>query len=178
LGLAGEGRDRRDVADNIEIELLVKCSEKRSVDRAAWSHCEERMAVRRRAHDRLRADRAAGARPVLDDEGLAEPFRQPLSHRARHDVGRRARRHRHDPAHWPRRIRMCLRKARHRRQRGSTCGQLQKSSTAKLHDTFLFQARNANPGMTLPRGIAADDSIRASLPGEFSADTTSLGCRR
>jgi hypothetical protein len=32
--------------------------------------------------------------------------------------------------------------------------------------------------MTLPRGIAADDSIRASLPGEFSADTTSLGCRR
>ena len=49
------------------------------------------MAVRGRAHDRLGADVAAGARPVLDDEGLAEPLRQPLTHQARHDVGRAAR---------------------------------------------------------------------------------------
>ena len=35
---------------------------------------EERVAVRRRAHDRFGADIAAGARPVLDDEWMTEAF--------------------------------------------------------------------------------------------------------
>jgi hypothetical protein len=56
-----------DVADKIEIELVVK----RRVDRAAWRDHEERMTVRRRAHDRLGADVAARARSVFDDERLA-----------------------------------------------------------------------------------------------------------
>ena len=46
----------------------------------------ERVAVRRRAHDRLGGDIAAGARPVVDDELLTEPLRQPLTHQARDDV--------------------------------------------------------------------------------------------
>ena len=85
-GHAADARDRRDVADEIEIELVVE----RRVDRVRRSDQEERVAVRRRAHDRLGADIAAGARPVLDDELLAEPLRQPLTDQARDDVGRAA----------------------------------------------------------------------------------------
>ena len=44
------------------------------------------MAVRGRAHDRFGGDIAAGARPVLDNERLAEPFRQPLAEQPRNDV--------------------------------------------------------------------------------------------
>jgi len=35
---------------------------------------EERVAVRGRANDRLGRDIAAGTRPVLDDETLAQPL--------------------------------------------------------------------------------------------------------
>ena len=47
------------------------------------SYQEERVAVRSRTHDRLGADVGAGARPVLDDEWLAEPPRQPGERRCR-----------------------------------------------------------------------------------------------
>ena len=86
LGIADDARDRRDVADEIEIELVVE----RRVDRVRSRDQEERVAVGGRTHDRLGADIAAGARPVLDDEWLAEPLRQPLTHQARDDVGRAA----------------------------------------------------------------------------------------
>jgi len=36
------------------------------------------VAIRRRSHDRLGADIAAGTRSVLDDERLAKPLRQRL----------------------------------------------------------------------------------------------------
>ena len=49
---------------------------------------EECVAVRRRVHDRLGTDVAAGARPVVDDELLAESLRQPLTDQARENVGR------------------------------------------------------------------------------------------
>ena len=86
VGAADDARDRRDVADEIEIELVVE----RRVDRVRRTDQEQRVAVRGRAHDRLGGDIAAGARPVLDDELLAEPLRQPLTHQAREDVGRAA----------------------------------------------------------------------------------------
>ena len=85
-GYADDARDRRDVADEIEIELVVE----RRVDRVRRRGQEERVAVGRRVHDGLGADIAAGARPVLDDELLAEPLRQPLPHQPRDDVGRAA----------------------------------------------------------------------------------------
>ena len=88
IGIADDARDRRDVADEIEIELVVE----RRVDRVRRADQEERVAIRGRTHDRLGGDIAAGARPVLDDELLAEPLRQPLTHQARDDVGRAARR--------------------------------------------------------------------------------------
>ena len=46
---------------------------------------EERVAVRRRMHDRLGAEVAAGARSVLDDELLAEPLGQALTDQPRPD---------------------------------------------------------------------------------------------
>jgi hypothetical protein len=54
--------DWRDVADEIEVEIVVE----RSVDRCRRANQEERIAVRRRSHDRRRGDIAAGTRPILD----------------------------------------------------------------------------------------------------------------
>ena len=76
--LANDARDWRDVADEVETELVVKCR----VDRVHRSYQEERVAVRSRTHNRLGTDVGAGARPVLDDEWLAEPSRQPLADQA------------------------------------------------------------------------------------------------
>ena len=61
------------------------------------------VSVRWRLCDDLGGETAAGAYPVLDDEGLVELFRQPLSHEARKQwpaAGSKA-----DDAHGPRRIR-------------------------------------------------------------------------
>jgi hypothetical protein len=52
-------------------------------------------------HDRLGGDIAAGARPVLDDEWLAEPLRQPLTDQTREDVVRPASGKADDDAHRP-----------------------------------------------------------------------------
>jgi hypothetical protein len=64
------GRDGRDVANEIEIEIVVK----RRIDRVRRTDQEQRVTVRRRENDRLGGDIAACARPVLDDEWLAEPL--------------------------------------------------------------------------------------------------------
>ena len=93
---------------------------------------QQRVAVRRRAHDRLGADIAAGARPVLDDEWLAEPLRQPLADQARDDVGAAAGGKADDDAHRPRRIGLRPRDARDGRQRGSARCQMQKSTAGKF----------------------------------------------
>jgi len=74
--LASNARDRRDVADEIEIELAVEAG----VDRVHESGHKERISVRGRVHDHLGADIAGSSWSVLDDELLAEPLRQPLSY--------------------------------------------------------------------------------------------------
>jgi hypothetical protein len=81
-GRAGEACYRRNIADEIEIELFVE----RRVDKVWRTDHQERIAVRRRTHDRLGANIAAATRPVFNDEWLAEPFRQPLTQQARIDV--------------------------------------------------------------------------------------------
>src|SRR5947207_1582176 len=78
VGLAADGRDRRDVAYEIEIEVVVK----RRVPRVSRSNLQQRVAVRWRAHDRFGTKIAAGARPVLDDKRLTEAFRQPVADQA------------------------------------------------------------------------------------------------
>jgi hypothetical protein len=99
-GRAGNACDRRDVADEIEVERVVE----RRIDRVRRDDQKERIAVRGCTHDRLGGDIGAGAWPVLDDELLAEPLRQPLTHQTRDEINRAARGKAHDHAHRPRRI--------------------------------------------------------------------------
>src|SRR5262249_39699038 len=128
---AADGGDRRDVANEIEIELLVE----RRVDRVVRACQEDRVSVRGHAYDRLGADIAGGTRSVLDDEGLAKMLRQPLSHQARDDVIRPAGGIVDDQTYRPRRIRLRPGDARYRRQRGNACGQMQKLPTGRFHSS-------------------------------------------
>src|ERR1700704_2014102 len=68
---ANGARDRRDVTDEIEIELVIE----RCVTRVRRHDYEERIAVRGCPHDGLRADIAAGAWPVVDNERLTKALR-------------------------------------------------------------------------------------------------------
>src|SRR5262245_15338587 len=99
-GRAGNACDWCDVADEIEFEIAVQCR----VPRVYRSDQEQRIAVGRRTYDRLGADIAAGTRPALDDELLAEPLREPLADQASDDVGAAAGRKADDDAHRPGRI--------------------------------------------------------------------------
>src|SRR4051794_28254596 len=63
-----------------EFEVLVKGR----VTRVRKTSQQKRIAVRGRIHDCLGGYVSAGTRPVLDDELLAEPLRQPLSYQACH----------------------------------------------------------------------------------------------
>jgi hypothetical protein len=66
---AKDARDRRNVADEIEIELVEKCR----TDRVCGNDIEERVSVRRCPHRRLGADIATCAGSILDYEMLTEP---------------------------------------------------------------------------------------------------------
>src|SRR5215467_9760329 len=74
--------DRRDVADEIEVELVIECR----VERVEGTDYEQGVAVCQRAHDRLGCDVTAGSRTVVDDERLTEPLREPLTYQACRDV--------------------------------------------------------------------------------------------
>src|SRR5262249_40387555 len=79
---AHDARNWRDVLQEIEGELLEKCG----INRVTGTPQEERVAVCRRAHDRLGAYVAASTWAVLDDKLLAELLRQPLADQTRDDV--------------------------------------------------------------------------------------------
>src|SRR6516164_1064445 len=100
------------------------------------------MAVGGRTHDRLGADVARSARPVLDDEWLAEALGQPLTDQAREDVGRAAGRKADDDAHRPRRIGLRPCDTRNGRQRGGARGQLQECAAGKSHFEPPFTSLN------------------------------------
>jgi hypothetical protein len=120
--------DWGDVADEIEIELVVK----RRVDGVRDIDQEEGIAVRGRAHGRLGGDIAASPWPVIDDELLAEPLRQPLSHQACWNVGRTTCSTRNDQANRPPRIGLRLCDPRYGREGGSPRYQMQKSAAQKF----------------------------------------------
>ena len=87
--------DRDDVADEVEIEIVVQRrvpDVRRVISSSVWPSGVG-------SHDRLGADIAAGAGPVLNDKRLAEALRQPLSHQPRENVGRSAGAEADDPAH-------------------------------------------------------------------------------
>jgi hypothetical protein len=126
---ADNAGDRSNIANKIEIELVVKGR----VDRVVAASYEQRIAVRRCAHDRLGADIAAGSRSVLDHEWLAEALRQPLSHQARDGVGRAASGEWRDEMYRSPWIGLRPRETRDRRQRGSAGSQMEKISAGKFH---------------------------------------------
>src|SRR5437660_435775 len=76
-----------------------------------------------------------GAGPVLDNELLAETFRQPLSHQSRNDVGPLAGGKADDQVYRPRWIGLCPCEVRDGWECGSACRQMQKSTARKFHDT-------------------------------------------
>ena len=82
----GDARDRHDVADEIEIELVVE----RRVEHVGQGGHEQRVAVRRSMHDGFGRDVAACPGPVVDDERLAESIRQLLTQQPRDDGVRAA----------------------------------------------------------------------------------------
>src|SRR5215468_1183361 len=122
------GRDRRDVADEIEIELVVE----RRVDRVESTDQEQRVTVGRGTHDRLGGDIAAGSRTVLDDERLTEPLRQPLTYQARRDVRTASGREANNDAHRPRWIGLRPSNMRHGRERGSAVDHAKKANKARV----------------------------------------------
>ncbi len=75
------------------------------------------VAVRRRRRDRLRADLARAAAAIVDHERLPERAFEMRLHQPRQDVGRAARRIRHDHAHRALRIILRRRDARECRER-------------------------------------------------------------
>ena len=83
IWLAQDARDRCNVSDEIEIELVVQ----RRVDRIRRGNPKKRITIRLGAHDCLGSDIRACTWPVLDDELLVEPLRQPLSYQARWGLG-------------------------------------------------------------------------------------------
>jgi hypothetical protein len=75
--------NRHNAFYEIEIEVGIK----RSVDRVRLGDEKQRVAVGVGVYRRLGGDVATGTRPVLDDQLLAEPLRQPLADEACADVG-------------------------------------------------------------------------------------------
>src|SRR5262245_10402330 len=91
------------------------------------------MAVRSCAHDYLGGDVAAGTRPVLDDETLAKPLRQPLGHQSYDRVAGSAGRKAGDDTNRSRRIVLRASDARYDREDGSTRYQTQELSARNGH---------------------------------------------
>src|SRR5262245_2526650 len=170
-GCSHEARDRSDVADEIEIEVVVE----RRVDCVSGANQEKRVAIRRRAYDRLSADIAVRARPVLDDELLAEPLREPLTHQARGDVVTATGGVSNNPAHRPRWIGLRESEARHARECGSSARcQMQECAAGKFHSiTSLARASKAGCQLVLRFFRCAswgvrDDTASAALAVRFA----------
>ena len=98
-----EVRDRREVLDRVVRQLAIDVGQ----DRVRAGRVEQqRVAVRRRLRDELRADAAAGAGAVLDDERLAELRAHAVGENPRDAVDAAAGRERNDDAHRLDRIRL------------------------------------------------------------------------
>src|SRR5260370_1892351 len=123
--LTSNARDRRNVTDKIELEIFVECS----VTRVRKTSQQKRIAIRGRMHDGLGGDISAGTRPVLDNELLAEPLREPLPYQACHDVGATSGGKSDNDAHRPRRRGLRPPKPRDGREPGRARCHTQKSST-------------------------------------------------
>src|SRR3984885_2410545 len=126
---ADDARDRRNVADEIEIEIV----EKRCVDRVAGGDQKQRVAVRRSARHVFGGEIAAGAGAVFDDESLPQPLRKPFRDQAGDDIGRAAGNGADEQADRPGWIGVRTRGAGDGRKSGNARRQMQKSSPWNFH---------------------------------------------
>ena len=128
--LVGVLPDRHHVLHGIEGRLVHD-----RVDGVAAGDAEEGVTVGRRLDRGFGAEISAGARPVVDQHGLAEARRHLLGDEPRGEVGPAARRERHDELDRPRRPGL-RRDAAGKTER---CATGQKGSSAdRCHgDTFL-----------------------------------------
>src|SRR5260370_32438274 len=94
----------------------------RWVDHVGGRSYEKDVAVRGSANDGFGRYVGAGARPVLNDEWLAESLRQPWPQEARENIGCAARAEADDQVHRLRRVALRPCNARDSRQRGSARG--------------------------------------------------------
>ncbi len=94
---AQDRADRREIAGEIEVEVSVE----RHVDGLRRRGHQQRVAVCRCAHDGFGPDIGGRAWAVLDHEGLAKPFGQPLTDQARDQIGVAGGWERHDHPHRP-----------------------------------------------------------------------------
>src|SRR6516164_2292328 len=127
-----DARDRRNVANEIEAEIVVECH----VPRVIRTNHEERISIGRCLHYRLNGEIAASAGPVLDDDWLTEALGQPLTDQAGKRIDHATWGKAGDQSHRTRWVglRPCGR--RHGQQRGSAPRQMQKSTAAKFHDAL------------------------------------------
>ena len=131
---------RCDVADEVVVKFFVECRIYR-VSRTGKQQC---VTIRCRANDSLGGNIASCAHPVLNDELLPHPLRQPLPYQPSEDIGGAAGGEANDDTHRPGRIGLLPRDVRRERQRGSARGQMQKfPSVGKFHGVIsLMRATN------------------------------------
>ena len=128
-GFAGDARDRRDVAQEVEAEIGIK----RGADRVGRTDQQKRVTVGGGAHDRLGGQIAGGAGPVLDHEWLTEPVRQPLSNQPCEDVVGAAGGKADEEADRTRRIGLRRRHPRERREEGGQARHRQQTTARPSH---------------------------------------------
>ncbi len=143
-----DASDRRDVTDKIEIQVVIE----RLIDSVGRGHMQECIPVGCRPYDRLGSDIATCAGPVLNNERLTQAIRQPLTHEASGDVSRTTSGKTDDQAYRSCRIGLRHRNARHCREHGSACRQMQKLTAEKFH---------CGPFGRLPARGASSDSLDA-----------------
>ena len=124
-----DARNRRDVMDEIEFELFIE----RGVDGIGKADQKQRVAVGGSIQHGLGGDIAACARPVLNDELLAEPFRQPLRHKTGGDVGRAAGGETDDDANGARRVALRVCHSRNSRKADRDRCEMQELAASKFH---------------------------------------------
>src|SRR5262245_65227349 len=97
---ADEAGDRIDVAQEVEVDILVE----RSVDRVGGVDEDYRIAIGRRLNDGFGREIIACTRAILDDELLAKPLAEPVAEYPRKNVSRAAGRIADNDVRLPRRV--------------------------------------------------------------------------
>src|SRR5262249_57338208 len=124
-----------------------------------------------------RTDNGARARAVLDDDLLAKGRREFLRNHSAHRVRTAAGRVWHDQRNRTRRIGLRPRYARHGRECGSACCQMQKISAGKFHSTTSSASASSSGGLSSPSAFAVRECAeRAAYLARFQTDSTTTPC--